>query len=223
MKTLFLLNFFSLFLFAYGNPIDLKKQDYCQEDVETGKFFILNHLIFFTQNPGYFENFRIYNFTSGLVTPVFDANGLLPVSMRNQEEKQQKLGENGPPKLLWMFMFDVNGDQCLNGKLPNNEQYCSRVNSMKGLIVGRFTNQELTFMRYSSEHLISVHDVNNFLEMQILFKHLDQYGNTGSVTFDQSIDLYVTTHYGRQSQICMTIIVSRDNGNSIEIKSKLLF
>lgn len=201
-------------------PKSQYRMDFCQEKIQVGKFFIDNGLIFFTDNDiQYYVYFRIFNTTNGQLSRQFE--------MPNFFEKDNSI------KIIWAFAFDPllnNDDDCLNLSLTNFENdskinefifldklsindYCQRLRKLSGIIVVRLSNQQLYFMKYSNGNFIQQEDkMNHFIEFKALVKHLNMLGSVKSVTFDENKKLYITTHYDRYNQICITKI-KHGNGN----------
>lgn len=163
------------------------------------KFFILGDLLFVSANIDHFDNFRVLNLSSGLTTATQKVTGLLPSSS----------GAIGSASLLWAFLYDPIVANC-RVKIPtvpgrfDADRYCARVVNMRGLVVARLSSQTLLFLRPNNGKFMSVDDAGNFLEMHALLKHLDKYGLTSSLTYSQERNLFVSTHYGRHGQICLT-------------------
>ena len=159
------------------------------------KFFVLGDLLFFTDNVDHFDILRVFNLSSGQISSQHKVASLLPSSY-----------DVSSTSLLWAFLYDPLAMNCRVSGPANFDQdrYCARVTNLRGLIVARLSNQALLFLRPNNGKFMPVVDANNFLEMHGLVKHLDKYGLTSSLTFAQERNQFVSTHYGRHAQICLT-------------------
>src|SRR5699024_11187884 len=159
-------------------------------------FFVLGDLLFVTDNVDHFETFRVLNLSSGAITATaHKVTRLLPGVSSNT--------------LLWAFLYDAHGGNCRLPQLRSSasfdpERYCARVVNMRGTVVARLSNQRFLFLSTNNGKFVEVTDTNNFLEMRMLIKHLDKYGLVSSLTFAQDSIQFVSTHYGRHAQVCLT-------------------
>lgn len=161
------------------------------------KFFVLGDLLFFTSEGDYFESFRVMNLSSGVSTAELEVSKMLPVTASNS--------------LLWAFLYDpVN---CRVTKtVPEHltfdqDRYCARVVNLRGLVVARLLNQTVLFLRSNNGKFILTSDTVHYIEMSATLKHIDKSGFTSSLTFVQQSNQYVSTHYGRHGQICITTVL----------------
>lgn len=166
------------------------------------KFFLLDELVFFTDNADRFEAFRTFNLSSGSLSNLFEVGTLIPDFLHNEQDTSSQ-------SLLWAFRYDVMVGHCLVnesfGREHDRDQYCGRVSQLKGLVVGCLSSRKLVFLRHNMGKLVLAHDQNNFLEIHAVVKHLDRFGYISSLTFDQRTDYFVSTHYGLLLRVCMTV------------------
>lgn len=180
-------------------PVHRGHQPNCASPMPiASKFFVLSDLLFFTSNGEYFETFRVMNLSSGESTTELSVSNLLQgISMQS---------------LLWAFLYDPAGVNCRLKGIPepvpfDPDRYCARVVNLRGLVMARLSNQTMLFLRSNNGKFTSMTDANNYIEMHALVKHLDQYGLTSSLTFVQKSNHFVSTHYGRHAQICITTVM----------------
>lgn len=161
------------------------------------KFFVLDQFLFLSENADNFDTYRLLNLSSGAIT-----------SRHPGSDFSSQMRES----LTWAFMLDVAEGRCASE--PLDSPYCTRVDDYRNLIVVRGASRQLIFMRLqgsgSDVSLVAVEDVNsNFIEMQVLVKHLDKFGYVSSLTFNQKEDHYLSTHFGLLRQLCLTNIRHR--------------
>lgn len=158
------------------------------------KFFTIDRFLFFSENANNFETYRILNLSSGAIT-----------SRHNWTDFSAQVKESP----MWAFTLDVADEGCAS-EAPTSP-YCARVRYFENLVVVRGESRQLAFMRLegsgSGISLVPVQDPSsNFIEMQVLLKHLDKFGYVSSLTIDKKRGQYASTHFGLLSQICLTTI-----------------
>ena len=193
---------FALTNFSISWAAPLLVDDICTSSGPVAqKFFTIGQLVFLSDNADQFATYRIYNHSSGAITNRYGINDLIPSRLSNGESLQ------------WAYMFDLSPKQ-LTSYCSISSQYCDRLVSLQGIIVVQISNQALLFMRFqpNSSNPLVVLGQDVFIEMQALLKHLDHFGYTSSLAFDNAKGHFVSTHYGLMAQICVTTTRYQDKG-----------
>lgn len=186
-----------------NNTLSVPQDPNCANPLPiANKFFVLSDLLFFTSNGDHFESFRVMNLSSGVSTSELQVANVLPVSTSQS--------------LLWAFLFDP--IICRLAKNTSEQQhmiffsdrYCARMINLRGLIVARLINQTVLFLRSNNGKFTSTSDSVHYIEMSAVLKHIDKSGFTSSLTFDQQSNQYLSTHYGRYDQICITTVHQKE-------------
>lgn len=134
------------------------------------------------------------------------------VSNRQSSKKDTAIGDADEDQSIL-----GDDEEVVNQVSWNTNAYCSRLAALKNIVIAREhgTDQKLVFLKRSRRgggdgaspsrpQFSLAHDSSNFLEFKVLVKQLDSYGYISSLTFEQFSDQFVSTHFGRKNQICLT-------------------